>query len=415
MRKTQEEKKEDPMDAFFSMTDKLGFSPMGDTKYGMVQDLLPTFIPPLDKLLGGGIPFGKITEIYAPKYAGKSTFVSYLTSVANHLGVNVLYIDSEASDNQARMLELGVDINKTRTLVPTIKNPMNVEMVGKTLDEILDAYGENKDLNKHPFVVIWDSLAATVAKAQQDIDLGDQGALGRHAASITTMLNKIAPKINVSNMSLIIVNQVRANLKATNPYSDKYVRPGAQALDHWEWLLVFLQKSNKFGYTSSDTEYRGHLVRFSTKKNKSLTANRKDYASLLSGYKIDTGKKDAIGQPILIDLEGFNPEYNIFYLADSMGMIKTARSWKEYITDDGEEIKLTKNDFLLRMLQEPDHKLAKELFRKVLIATFPEKVPFMNNETIDYRKWPLWSKDIDDYYDSVAKKLSQGTVVAHKE
>ena len=135
-RKRQDEKDETAID----MVSSLGFSPIGDGTYTNVKDFLPTFIPQWDYLLGGGIPFGRLTEIYADNAVGKSTLLIHLNRVANALGTDVFWIDTEETSDGNRMESLGIDQNHTFIFKPQKNDTsgISIEKVGKVIENIIN-------------------------------------------------------------------------------------------------------------------------------------------------------------------------------------------------------------------------------------------------------------------------------------
>lgn len=404
MARKKQDEKESPYDVLADLSDDLGFSPMGNTSYGHVENYMPTFLPELDKILGGGIPFKRITEVFAPEQTGKSTFMAYLAHVANMLGINVFWIDTEATADRDHMIQLGVDVKKTRILVPK-KDDMTVQLVGEVSEKLLDAYLENDELNKNPIIIVWDSLAGTISQGEKDVDFDQEGARGLKAKAITRLVSKLTPKIGATNVSFMAVNQVRANQQQKSQYDSPYVRPGAAALDHGESLRLGLSKGKKITINASDKVYRGHTVHVETDKNKQYAPHRRIDLYLLSGYDLDTGETDAAGNEIYESLQGFDYDYNIYASALEDGIVKSKGSYKDYTMDDGTEVHKYEKDFILSMKMDKEHKIRKELFRKLMYRAFPEKIPYAENTLIDYHKWPDWDHQIDEHYAKISSEL----------
>ena len=79
------------------LTKELGLTSFRDTKFSSVADRLPTMIPQLDYILGGGLPFGRMVEVIGKNSSGKSTFAVHLTKIAQLLKVPTLWIDVEGT------------------------------------------------------------------------------------------------------------------------------------------------------------------------------------------------------------------------------------------------------------------------------------------------------------------------------
>ena len=415
-RKTQAQKKFDSSmtadDLVVSLSDELGFSPMGDTKYAEIENYLPTFFPLLDANVSG-VPFKRLSEIYAEKGVGKSTFVGWLTHVANVLGIDIFWIDTEGTASKTRMKQLGVDIQKTRTLVPKPNSPMTIEYVGQVVEKIIDAYSESDLLKNRPLIIIWDSLGSTGADEQMKKELGEEGRRGRKASAITDFTTKITPKVNNVNVALLVINQVRQNQNKSIYNPKEFVRPGATALDHWESMLLFLTKHQKL--RDKDKEYLGHRVNvFAEKlKNGGKPESNTDLY-VLANLEIPSGKKDAVGNDIMYDFPGFSYAYNIIQEAIEVDVIKKSASWMSAPDENGEEFKTQHiEDLLVRAIE--DDKFLPFLFKQVVYKAFPEYCPYLHYKDIDVTKWPgLDDGEVAAHYAEIDKKLGNSSEVVEE-
>lgn len=380
------------------MAKQLGFTRVNDSEYNHIRDMVPTFIPQYDYLLGGGIAFNRMTEVFAPEQVGKSTFVMELTKVLNKMDVAVFWIDTEGTADRVRMQELGIDTDKTFVSQPE-KEDMTVEGVGQYLEKLIEAYSATPELKKTPVAVIWDSIGGTISEAEADTEYGEEGARGRHAAAITKVVKKTSHLLSDINMSLIFVNQVRMNQNKMNKYDKDYIRPGGAALDHAEGLRLELRKGAQV--KDNEKTYGGHVLRMITDKSKQSRPHQKAEAYILSALPVDP---DDPHSPLS---DGVDYEYNIYAEAKSLGFITTAGAYRKYVTNDGQEVNLFEKDFL-KLIKSPEGaQLRKELFQKNFLHYFPEDFKPLHNETIDVTRWEDM-QGIKEYYAQL-KKQKTGT------
>lgn len=364
------------------LASSIGFSPIGDGSYTSIKDMLPTFIPQWDYIMGGGIPFGRLTEVYAPEQVGKSTLMIYLNRVANALGADVFWLDAEGTSEGGRMQELGVDTNHTFLYQPDMNKgeSLNVEQVGATIEKIIEMYRDDEQLKDTPLVVIWDSIGGTVTKAEQDTEFGQEGQRGRQAAAVTKLVRKVTPMLKDVNIALIAINQVRANQDRANPYAPKTVSGGGEALKHADSLRLELAKSTQIKGTykgDKEASYEGHLINMKIDKSKQSRPHQSAKAALLSGWLL---ANDAF-------LDGIDYEYNMYTLAKDLGLITTGGAYRKYTRVNGEEIKAYEIDFLKRLKDDPD--LTKELFIETSKLVYKDGMPrYLKNENLDTTRWP---------------------------
>jgi len=397
-------KKVDPSEkqSVVDLAKDLGFAKVNDSNYNHIKDMVPTFIPQYDYILGGGIAFNRITEIFAPEQVGKSTFVMEVTKVLNHLGVTVFWIDTEGTADRDRMQELGIDTDKTFVSQPA-KEDLTVEGVGEYLKKLMEAYS-TPELKNTPVVVIWDSIGGTISEAQANTEYGEEGARGRHAAAITKVVQKTSHELSDLNMALIFVNQVRMNQNKMNKYQSDYIRPGGAALDHAEGLRIELRKGAQVKDKTEDKTYGGHILRMITDKSKQSRPHQKAEAYILASLPVDD--KDPYG-PVS---DGVDYEYNIYETAKALKFITTGGSYRKYTTNAGQEINLYEKDFL-KLLKSPEGKeIRKELFQKNFLSYFPDDFKPLHNETIDVTKWEDM-KGIKEYYAKLKKQKAKDAKV----
>lgn len=416
-RKRQSEKAELTGDVQVDLAKQIGFTTIGDSKYSSIQDFIPTFIPQLDKILGGGIPFGRISEIFSPEAVGKSTMVIYLTRIATMLGVDVMWIDTEGTSDPERMEQLGVDTAKASVFEPKNENGemMNVETVQQKVEDIINAYN-TEDYRDRPVLVIWDSVGGTVTKAEQDVDAGDTIQRGRQAAAVTALVRKVTPMIKDINMAFVVINQVRDNQNMMNKFDTKYTRPGGRALDHSESLRLELRRSQqikgKFDGEKEDSKV-GHYINCITDKSKITRPKQSAKVILASGWVLPQTKDATYGSTPLV-ADGIDYEYNVYNTAVELGIIKPAGAFKKFVdTETGEEISMYELDWLRRLKQDKD--LRERLALLNTVTTFGKTKPaYLNNKHIDISKWAE-SAPIAEYYKNLPDSKEPAPVLETTE
>lgn len=394
--------------AFLDMTKKVGFSAIGSTDTSNIGDYLPTFIPSLDLITGGGIPFRRLTEIYGSPGAGKSTFMVYLTKIASTLGVPVIWIDTEGTTGEDRMYELDIDMDYVSIFSPKEsldkkKEILSVEKVDEIIESVMNSYMDNDKMTDLPAVVVWDGIGATVSEEEATTDIDKEGRLGRQAQAITKLVKRVSPKLVNCNMALLVTNQVRANVGGM-PFAPKTTRAsGAKALDHAESLRLALTRGKQItGMTAIsrgvvDNKGRnetGHEVKFKADKSKDGVSGQ--------STTLDIYTSKVISNDPFVDLVGL--DYVDCLFTDALGtnnIVKQAGAYYTFTPKTGEPIRKYKDDLLIMFKQNDD--LLQDLFEQTLMFYFPHRYPAMNNKNIDITKWKYWSDTLTDKYKGVTK------------
>ncbi|QDJ97573.1 recombinase [Staphylococcus phage PALS_1] len=301
------------------------------------------------------------------------------------------------------MEQLGVDVSKLFSIQAgegRLKNTveLSVETVGKELDYWIDTFNEKAP--GVPILFIWDSLGAT--RTQAEIEEGvDHRKLGTKATATQKVINAVSPKLNDTNTGLIVINQARDNLNMSNPYDDPIKSTGGRAFEHGASLRLKITKGKESDLKQSDSmtgkpTYKGHVMRVETKKSKLSRPGQKAEADLLSGYEVGSGSD-------ITQLNGIDPYHTIYKEAVERGLI-TKGTWRNYITLNGEEIKLYDKDWVPRLID--DHELYLELFSRVYGEHFPNGYsPLLNTKVIVTQLEEYQA--LENYYEEWAKDNKQ--------
>ncbi len=159
-------------------------------------EVIPTGSLTIDMALGvGGLPRGRITEIYGPESSGKTTLTLHVIAEAQKMGGEVAFIDAEHALDPAYARKLGVDIDKLIVSQPD---------TGEQALEIAEALARSNAID----VIIVDSVAALVPKAEIAGVMGDSH-VGLHARLMSQALRKLTSVIHKSNTVVVFINQLR--------------------------------------------------------------------------------------------------------------------------------------------------------------------------------------------------------------
>src|SRR5690606_13276877 len=124
----------------------------------------------LDKVFGGGLPFGRMVEVAGRPGGGKSTLAFHAARVGTKLNCIVVLIDVEGTADKQRLAHLGIDINKIMVKQPDPNKgvKLTVEEIGRTIENALDVF--TKSYPGVPVIFIWDSIGQTPSEVELDKD-----------------------------------------------------------------------------------------------------------------------------------------------------------------------------------------------------------------------------------------------------
>ena len=201
--------------------------------YNLSVDESPThvkrWIPTGSKLLdyicsnrkNGGLPEGRIIEIFGPPSIGKSHIATQIARNTQIMGGIVVYIDTENATSVENLQMLGVDVSKRFVYVDTHCTEEVFKVAEST---ILKAKGMNKDV---PITIVWDSVAASSPKAELLGDY-DKESIGLQARAISKGMRKITGVIGDQNVLFVILNQTRTKIGVM--FGDPTTTPGGKAI-----------------------------------------------------------------------------------------------------------------------------------------------------------------------------------------
>ncbi|MEZ8222063.1 recombination protein RecA [Candidatus Fervidibacteria bacterium JGI MDM2 JNZ-1-D12] len=213
-------------------------------------DAIPTGAIELDIALGiGGIPRGRVTEIFGQEGSGKTTLAYHIIAEAQKLGGVAVYIDTEHALDPEYAKNVGIDLDRLLLSQPD---------TGEQALEIADAFVRSGAVD----VIVIDSVAALVPKAELEGEMGESH-VGLQARLMSQALRKLAGSIQKSRTAAIFINQVRQKIGVT--YGNPETTPGGLALKFYASVRLRLSRGEPI---KVGNETVGHRVEIKVVKNK---------------------------------------------------------------------------------------------------------------------------------------------------
>ena len=312
---------------------------LGEFK-AMEIEAIPTGALSLDIALGiGGVPRGRIIEVFGPESSGKTTLALHIVAEAQKMGGEAAFIDAEHALDPVYAKKLGVDIDNLIVSQPD---------TGEQALEITESLVRSGALD----VIVVDSVAALVPKAEIDGDMGDSH-MGLQARLMSQALRKLAGAINKSKTVLIFINQLREKIGVM--FGNPETTTGGRALKFYASVRMDIRKIENI---KQDGEVKGNRVRVKVIKNKVAPPFREAEFDIVYG-------------------QGISKEGNILDMAVNLDIVEKAGSWFSYdgnrIGQGRENVKkyLRENP---KMLEEIEAKV-REDFEKVFEESLGEELP----------------------------------------
>ena len=316
-------------------------------------DAIPTGALSLDVALGiGGIPRGRIIEIYGPESSGKTTLALHCVAEAQKGGGTAAFIDAEHALDPVYAENLGVDVDSL-----LVSQPDNGEQALEITEQLVRSGAVD--------IIVVDSVAALVPKSEIEGDMGDSH-VGLHARLMSQALRKLAGAINKSNCVIIFINQLREKVGVI--YGNPEVTTGGRALKFYASMRIDVRRVEQI--KAPGNEFVGSRTRAKIVKNKVAPPFKQAEFDIMYG----TG----------IDRDG-----EICDLAVNLGIIKKSGSWFSY----GEQ-RFQGRDKLKELIKN-DKEFAAEIEKAVLDSikteTEKEKAEFkeMQAEAIPEENRPI--------------------------
>lgn len=257
-KKKSSKKKDDPkqkavkvaMDQIQKQYGKGSIMRMGDTPDTKDVEVIPTGSLSLDMALGvGGIPKGRVTEIYGPEASGKTTLALHIVAEAQKQGGVAAFVDVEHAMDPRRAESIGVDVDELLVSQPD---------TGEQALEIVETLVRSGGID----VVAVDSVAALVPRAEIEGEMGD-AQVGVQARLMSQALRKLTGAISKSGTSVIFTNQIRHKIGVM--FGNPETTSGGLALKFYSSVRIDMRK---IGTIKEDDKVIGSQHRVRVKKNK---------------------------------------------------------------------------------------------------------------------------------------------------
>jgi recombination protein RecA len=280
----------------------------------------------LDLALGvGGIPRGRIVEIFGPESSGKTTLALHMIAEAQKAGGMAAIIDAEHALDPVYARAVGVDIDNLYVSQPD---------TGEQALEIADALVRSSAID----IIVVDSVAALVPRAEIDGEMGD-AHVGLQARLMAQALRKLAGVLNKSRTSIVFINQLRMKIGVL--YGNPETTPGGRALKFYASVRLDIRRIDTL---KKGTEMIGSRTRVKVVKNKVAPPFKKAEFDIMYG-------------------EGISNTGCVLDIAVDMDIVKKSGSWYSYNEDRIGQGKENVKEYL-----DQNPKILKEIEQKIIKA-----------------------------------------------
>ena len=286
---------------------------MGD-KGSMAIETVPTGALALDLALGiGGIPRGRVVEIFGPEGSGKTTLATHVVAEAQRNGGICAYIDAEHAMDPTYARAIGVDVDELLISQPD---------TGEQALEIADMLVRSGALD----VVVIDSVAALTPRAEIEGEMGD-AHVGLQARLMSQALRKLTSNLNKSQTILIFINQLREKIGVM--FGSPETTPGGRALKFYSSVRLDIRRIEAI---KDGLEVVGNRTRVKVVKNKCAPPFRQAEFDIMYG-------------------RGISREGSVVDLGVDLGVVKKSGAWYTY---EGEQLGQGRENAKKFLLENPE-------------------------------------------------------------
>ncbi len=285
---------------------------------------IPTGSIALDVALGiGGIPRGRVTEIFGPESSGKTTVALHIVAEAQRAGGTAAFIDAEHALDPTYAQALGVDINEL-----LVSQPDNGEQALEIADMLIRSNAVD--------VIVIDSVAALTPRAEIEGEMGDTH-VGLQARLMSQALRKIAGSLHRSQTSAVFINQLREKIGVM--FGSPETTPGGRALKFYSSVRLDVRRIETL---KDGTDAVGNRVRVKVVKNKVAPPFRQAEFDIIYGV-------------------GISREGSLIDLGVEEGIVRKAGAWYTY---EGDQLGQGKENSRTFLREHTD--IAQEIERRIL-------------------------------------------------
>jgi recombination protein RecA len=277
-------------------------------------DVIPTGALSLDAALGvGGVPRGRVVEVYGPEASGKTTIALHLVAEAQKRGGMAAFVDAEHALDAKYASRLGVDVDNLLVSQPDF---------GEQALEIAEALVRSNAID----IIVIDSVAALVPRAELEGDMGDSMP-GLQARLMSQALRKLTALVSKSKTCLVFINQIREKIGVM--FGNPETTTGGRALKFYSSVRLDVRR---IASIKDGDKVVGNRTRVKVVKNKMAPPFRDAEFDILYG-------------------EGISKEGDLLDLAAGMNLIEKSGSWYSFA---GERIGQGRENTRQFLLQNPD-------------------------------------------------------------
>jgi recombination protein RecA len=334
---------------------------LGD-RTNMNVEVIPTGVLPLDVALGvGGVPRGRVVELYGPEGGGKTTIALHIIAEAQKTGGVTAFIDAEHALDPGLARSIGVDIGNM-----FISQPDSGEQAFYIIDSLVRSGAVD--------LIVVDSVAALTPQGEIDgkIEEGPNKSVGLHARLMSYALRRLTAVISKSKTTVIFINQLRAMISTTHSNGPSETTTGGRALKFYSSVRIEVRRAE--AVKRGDIPI-GHELKIKVTKNKLAPPFRSAHTTLIYG-------------------KGVPRAMAVLDMAVDMEVIKKRGSWMAY---KGESIAQGKEQTMEKLIEHPElmSEIERDVMTKVKEANglIPENDEERRSDVADENLFPAGAID----------------------